>query len=552
MSTNDPSGTHDNGVTQDGISQRQVLKLFAGGGVALVAASRLPLVSGQSLGGRDPGTLVVAVDAPVDNLDPATNVEWAYGLQPVYDTLLILAQGSTTSVESSLALEATANEDASVWTIKLRPGVTFHDGTVCDAEAVRQAIVRTILLPFGSGFVWNIDDPETQISAIDPLTLQFDMGAPRPLFSLELTSQYNYWIASPSAAAKHSEGDQDMGNAWLRANPVGTGPYRFESLDPGVEYTVKKNPDYWGDHLPGSFDRIITKTIPIAGTRRQLLENGEVDVIFPTPAEHVVELSKDSRFVVTDVPAMTMRYVALGAYGPLADPRARQAINHAFDTEAYIRDVQLNTHTTPTSVFPSLLQTADTSVGVLDFDLARASDLFTAAGVGKGTELTYAFYTEFGSLVGELLQAWLGEIGIKLVLMEKSFSGFLDEYFSDAPGEERPNMYFFSWWPNVGHPWDFAQTMFHSGSAGSLGGNAGFYANDEVDALIDSMYQVPLDDPMLAENSQKLQRILTRDDPAWIPVMEERTRMTYRKDIVGINPNPIQVATLDMKALRRE
>jgi len=539
-------------IEQSVISRRQALKLVVGTGTMFVFASPYRIASAQSLGGRDAATLVVAVDAPVDNLDPATNVEWAYGLQPVYDTLLRLADGSTTEVSASLALEAVANEDASVWTIKLRPGVNFHDGSTCDASAVRKAIVRTILLPFGSGFVWNIEDPETQINVVDSATLRFDMGSPRPLFKLELCAQYNYWIASPAAAEAHSEGDEDMGNAWLRANPVGTGPYQFESLDPGVEYSVKKNPDYWGGHQKGSFDRIITKTIPVAGTRRQLLESGEIDIMFPTPAEHMKVLSKDDRFVVTDEPTMTMRYVALGVYGPLADLRARQAMNYAFDNTSYIRDVQLNTQTIPTSVFPSLLETADSTIGIPEFDLAKASELFEAAGVAKGTELTYAYYTEFGNLVGELLQAWLGEIGIRLILMEKSFSGFIDEYFSDAPAESRPNMYFFSWWPNVSHPNDFAQTLFHSGSAGSLGGNAGFYANEEVDGLIDGMFQVPLSDPSLAKHSSRLQQILTIEDPAWIPVLEERTHITYRKDIGGLEVSPIQVATLNMKKLRRE
>jgi peptide/nickel transport system substrate-binding protein len=61
-----------------------------------------------------------------------------------------------------------------------------------------------------------------------------------------------------------------------------------------------------------------------------------------------------------------------------------------------------------------------------------------------------------------------------------------------------------------------------------------------------------LSDPELAIQSRRLQQILTNEDPAWIPVMEERTHMTYRKDIGGLEVSPLQVATLDMKKLRRE
>ncbi len=543
--------------TDFALSRRSALKGVASTGVLMLTSSwrisdALAATALPDIKGRDPTTLVVAVDATVDNLDPATNLEWAYGLQPVYDTLLTLKEGTTTETAPGLALEALSSDDASIWTLKLRGEVRFHDGTACDADAVKRSIVRLISLPIGAGYIWNIEDPGKQIVVVDPLTLKFEMGEPRPLFALELAGQYTYWIASPHAAETNSKGEDDLGNGYLREHPVGTGPFVFESLDPGVEYIVKQNPDYWGGSDPKRFKRIISKTIPVGGTQRQLLEEGAIDIMFGARAEMVRELGQDSRFVVTDQPTLTMQYIALGAYGPLADPRARLAMNHAFDSAAYVRDVELGNHTPPTSVFPSLLETADSSVGVLEFDLRKARELFDAAGVAPGTELTLAYYTEFGNLAGELLQAWLGEIGIKLALQEKSYSGFISDYFSDAPPESRPNMYYFSWWPNISHPHSFASQLFYSQSAGSLGGNAGFYRNEEADKLIDAMYQVPLGDPALLETSRRLQRLVTREDPAWIPVLEERTHLTYRKDIEGLKLNPLQVLTLDMKALSRQ
>jgi peptide/nickel transport system substrate-binding protein len=503
------------------------------------------------LSGRDPKTLVVAVDAAVENLDPATNNSWAYGLQPVYDTLTKLKGLSTNETVPGLAEKLEPSDGFASWTCRLRTGLKFHDGSACDATAVKEAIVRTITLPIGQGYVWGIDDPVNQISVVDDVTLRFDFkGQPRPYFDLECAGQYGLWIANAAAAAAHSKGPDDLGSAWLQANPVGTGPYVLESIEPGHEVIFRKNPDYWGGWQGDHFDRIITRTVPLAGTRRQLLEQGEADIIWPGTPEDTLALAKDPRFAVTDAKTCTMEFIFLGNYGPLKDPRARQALNYAFDSQAYVRDVTRGTQSLARGVFPSLLATADPNVETIPFDLGKAQELFEAAGVTRGTELTLECFEGFGNDAAGLLQAWLAEIGIKLKLVEKSFSGFMESYFSDAPGESRPNMYFFSWWPNWDHPYSFAWVLFHKDAWGASGGNAGLYSNDEVNKLIDAMYQAPSSEE-LSKSSRRLQHILTVEDPAWIPVAEERTHLVHRTDIQGLELNPLYVLTLDMYALSR-
>lgn len=503
-----------------------------------------------ALGGRDPKTLVVVVDAAVENLDPATNLEWAYGLQPVYDTLLKLDGESTSDTIPWLAESLEAGGDTTEWTARLRQGVTFHDGTGCDASAVKEAITRTATLKGGLGYVWSFDDPDEQMVVEDPLTLRFSFPYERPFFDLEVAGQYGFWIPSPTAVRQHSTGPDDQGHEWLQANPVGTGPYTVARNDPGQEIVFQAFPKYWGGWSGEHFDQVITRTIPESSTRRQLLEQGEADIIWAGTADDTVELSEDPRYVVTDAPTLVMEYVALGSYGPLADPRARQAMNHAFDREGYLQGVMRGTLDAPHSVFPDLLATADTSVQAPAYDLAKAKQLFDAAGVPEGTELSYEFFTGFGDDVGELLQASLAEIGIKLKLVERSFSAFVADYFSDAPPEQRSNMYFFSWWPNFDHPFDWSWVLYHTDAGGSAGGNAGLYSNKEADGLIDGMWNAPLD-AALEEKSSRLQQILTLDDPAWIPVAQEPTHLYARNDIGGLTLNPVYVLTLDMYQLHR-
>lgn len=534
------------------ISRRGLFHGLMAGGVAIsvpglwsMARAQVPLASG-----RAPDTLVVATEAAVDNLDPATNIDWAMGLVPVYETLTVLKGGSTTEVVPSLAVSWTRNDDASRWTFEIAPGAKFHDGTVCDAAAVKAAILRTLTLGSGNGYVWGIDDGEKQMIVEEGNRLTFDLGAPRACFDVQVSGQYGFWIASPAAAAAHSTGPDDQGSAWLQVNPVGTGPYRLVSLEPGQQAISEADPDYRGGWKPGQFKRIVIRAVPVESSRLQMLESGEADVIFPLPPEETIALKDAGRFAVSEGKTLTMAYVALGCYGPLADPRARQAMNHAFDAVAYRDQIQLGLKDPAQGCFPVGLSGANPDQAVPGFDLAKAQELLTAAGVAPGTELSYLFYEGNGKQAGELLQALLASLGITLTLQEKSYSAFAADYFGDAPPAERHNMYAFSWWPNFNHPNEYARPLFHSGSAGSMGGNAGFYRNEEVDRILDETFNAAIDDALF-EKMKRLQEILAIEDPAWIPLFQDRTAMPYRTDVTGMDLNPAYALTLPFYGMSR-
>jgi len=534
------------------ISRRRMLHGLMAGGAAVtlpglwsLARAQVPIASG-----RDPETLVVATEAAVDNLDPATNIDWAMGLVPVYETLTVLKGTSTTEVGPSLASSWTKNADASRWTFEIAAGATFHDGTVCDAAAVKAAILRTLTLGSGNGYVWGIADGETQIIVEDASHITFDLGAPRAFFDVQVSGQYGFWIASAAAAEANSTGPDDQGSAWLQRNPVGTGPYRLVSLEPGQQAVYEADPGYRGGWKPGQFKKIVIRAVPVESSRLQMLDSGEADVIFPLPPEETIALRDAGRFKVSDSETLTMNFIALGCYGPLADPRARQAMNHAFDAVSYRDQIQLGLKAPAHGCFPVGLSGANPDQGVPGFDLAKAQELFAAAGVAPGTELTYLYYEGIGKQAGELLQALLGSVGITLSLVEKSYSAFAGDYFGDAPPDQRYNMYAFSWWPNFNHPTEYARPLFHSASAGSMGGNAGFYRNDEVDRILDETQDAAIDAALL-EKMKRLQEIVAVEDPAWIPIFQDRTAMPYRTDIAGMDLNPAYALTLPFYGMTR-
>ena len=527
---------------------------FLGSAAALALTPLLPRAAmAESVAlaaGRDPATLIVLVDATVGNLDPATNLEWAYGLRPVYETLTVLDGTDTLTAAPALATAWQASADTSVWTFTLAAGVLFQDGTVCDAAAVKAAIIRTLTHPAQLMLTaWQIADPSLQIVVVDPLTLRFDLGTPRPFFDRQVAAQNGLWIASPTAAETHSTGPDDMGSEYLQSNPVGTGPYVLENLEPGQSATYAKNDAYRGGWDQPHFDRVITQTIPLSASRRQLLETGEADITLTLEPEDLIALREDGRFALADTPTFVVQFVSFATDGILADKRARQAICHCFDHDAYITEVALGTADKPSSVFPSLMQGMDQTSRILPFDLDRARALLAEAGIAEGTELRMAYYEGFGDIEGQLLQSWLAEVGITLTLQEMSFPAFLEAFFGTGTAAERPDMFYFSWWPNVDHPYSFAWTLF-SGESTTLDGNSGRYANPEATALITALNNQPMEGEAVA-NFLRLADIVTAEDPAWLPIQQERTQFVTRNDIAGLVNNPIYVATLDMYRLSR-
>lgn len=526
---------------------------FLVGASTLAVSAAMPgsraIAQSADLAGRDPKTLVVLVDATVGNLDPATNVEWAYGLRPVYETLTQLDGTDTLKVAPSLATAWESNADGSSWTFTLAAGAVFHDGTVCDAAAVKAAVTRLMTLPAGQTNTWQIADPATQIVVVDANTIRFDLGTPRPFFDRQVSSQYGFWIASPTAAEANSKGPNDMGSEYLQSHPVGTGPYVLVALDPGQSATFAKNDAWRGGWGRPHFDTVVTQTIPLSSSRRQLLESGQADITLTLQPEDLIALKTDSRFTLSDTPTFVVRFVSFATDGILANPKARAAICHAFDHDTYIKDVTLGTADKPTSVFPSLMQGMDGTSRLLPFDLDKARALLAEAGIAEGTELKLAYYEGFGDIEGQMLQSWLSDIGLKLTLQELSFPAFLDAFFGDAAAAERPDLFFFSWWPNVDHPYSYAAGLF-SGNSTSADGNSGRYNNAEATALIDGLNNQLMDAGNIAK-FLRLADILTTEDPAWLPIQQERTQFVARTDIAGMVNNPIYVSTLDMVNLSR-
>ena len=506
---------------------------------------------------RDPKTLVIAASSSPDNADPAQTLNAANSLlqRGMYEGLLTLKGSSLSEVEPVLAESFTTNADKSQWIFKIRKGVKFTDGTPLDAQAVYDSYARTIVGKFPT---WNIlgrfvgEDPTKTMKVVDPDTLMFTFSGPQPLFQLSLAAAYGTGIISPKAFKENAKGD-DVGKEWLTTHAVGTGPYMLEKFAPNDEFILLRNPDYWrGWSDPNKFEKVIIKVLPENSTRRQLLEKGDTDIGALDTPEDLKAMDQTGKFNIGNADLIRIDYIGFNTHRALKDARVRQAINYAFDYDGYFNGVLKGTGRRAEGPFPRSMAFHDPNVFVYPTDLDKAKTLLQEGGWIDGTEVTFAYYPGFGGEdVGPILQAQLEQIGVTLKIQQLDISAFNGIFYGDQPPEQRPDMLWYAWWPNLNDPYDWSWILYHSQAAGSNGANAGFYSNKRVDELIDQGL-VETDPAKQMAIWKEVQNIVTKDDPAGLWVSDPLDHTIFRKDIQGQVYNALYTETFDFYALSRK
>ena len=274
----EPKGSRD--LRRAALTRRTVLKGAAAAGLTaplagLVEPSRVRAAVARQEGNGT--TLILGLDGSPSDLDPHSQYDYRSTIvvRAIYEGLVGLVGSATDEFEGLVAESWEANEDQSVWTFKIRPGLTFQDGSPCDSAAVKASYERLLGMNRGAVAVFSrfISDP-AQMTTPDAATIVFDCGAPQPLFLTALASTYGPQIVNAKVAMEHEE-DGDFGNAWLQLNAegTGTGGWKLVSFEPGQEVILERNESYWRGWEGNHFERIIIRVVEEAATMRQLVES---------------------------------------------------------------------------------------------------------------------------------------------------------------------------------------------------------------------------------------------------------------------------------------
>jgi peptide/nickel transport system substrate-binding protein len=359
------------------------------------------------------GTMVFGAPGAPDNFDPlfAQDGETFRPARQMYDTLITYAQG-TSDLAPGLATEWSANPEGTEWTFTLREGVTFHDGTPFNAEAVCFNFNRWYNLPnaaaqsqaiyyyetfggYANNLVEGLAEPvynscEAPSPTTAVVTLNRAKGAFPAAFGLTSLS-----ISSPTALQQYNadqieqSGEAFTYSPYATEHPTGTGPFRFESYDrANGTITLVRNDQYWGE--PAKLDRLIFRVIADENARRQELQAGTIDGYdLPSPADW--QSLEDAGFNVLVRPPFNILYLGINQANnaALADVRVRQAIAHAVDRESLVRNQLPEGASVATQFMPETVDGYAAELEPIPYDPERARALLAEAGASN---LTVNFY----------------------------------------------------------------------------------------------------------------------------------------------------------------
>ena len=392
-------------------------------------------------------------------------------LSPMFDTLTEFDRNMK-KILPCLATDWQISDDAKEWTFTIREGVTFHDGTKLDANAVKKSFDRVMDPNNGLATRSRLTNIIESIEVVDEYTVIFHLIDSYPAF-LNTTSYEYTSIISPIAI--------DKGSEYLARNAVGTGPYTFVEWVSGEKVVMKKNANYWGE-VPG-VDELVWKWTAELSVLVMAVQTGEADIIFPAPPAYAKTLGASSDINFTQAPGNRCFWIALNTLQKeLQDVRVRQALNYAIDREALINSsVLFGCGMIANSPVGPNLYGYDPDCPAYLYDLEKAKALLAEAGYKDGFELPIASQEPDASIV-EILKSMWSKIGVDVQIHQMESGVWQGEVFS-APENNKGFSVIASW--SSCDASGYLDNLFHTKKFAPAGANLGFYSNEKVDQLLD-------------------------------------------------------------------
>jgi len=400
-------------MTRAGLTRREMLALAALGlvsgapGIAWAAAPQGQLSWGIHV------TLAPTWFDPAETPGIITPFLVLYAL---HDALVKTMPGNP--LAPSLAESWSASEDALTYEFVLRPGVTFHDGEPVTAEDVKFSFER-----YRGNSASLIKERVAAVEAPDPRHVRFRLKQPWPDFlTFYATASGAAWVVPKKYVEK-------VGEDGFKKAPIGAGPYKFVSNNPGVELVLEANEKYW--RKTPSVKRLVFKVIPDEVTRLAALKGGEVDIVYSIRGELAEDLQKTPGLTLKPVypPAPFWLYFAdqWDPKSPWHDVRVRRAANLAIDRESINQALTLGYSKLTGSLIPDSFEFYWPTPKPV-FDPAAAKKLLAEAGHPNGFDAgEYSCDSSYANL-GETVVNNLREVGIRAQLRPLERAAFFEAY----------------------------------------------------------------------------------------------------------------------------
>jgi peptide/nickel transport system substrate-binding protein len=446
----------------------------------------------ETSGGAAGGTLVFGAAADPVVLDGAlvSDGESLRVITQLFETLVFLKPG-TTEPAPGLAESWESDAAGTAWTFKLRQGVTFHDGTALDAEAVCYNFDRwynfkgSFQNPSAS-YYWQVvfggfatqdnpDAPEESLyascEATDPSTVVINLTKPSATF-IPALSQQAFSIASPKALQEFKADDGNVDEEGVfhptgtfgTEHPVGTGPFQFESWTRGDKLTITRFEDYWGEKAKP--DSVIFRPIPDNAARLQALQTGEIQGYDLVEPQDIPTIEGDENLQVLDRPAFNVAYVGINQGIPPMDKlEVRQAIAYGLNRQEVVDSFYSGRGEVAKEFMPPEVIGYADDVTEYTFDPAKSKQLLQDAGLSLPVKITFWYpsdvsrpYMPDPKRNFEAFKASLEQSGFKVTAKTAPWS---PDYLGNVD-EGKTQVYLLGWTGDYGDADNFIGTFFQS------------------------------------------------------------------------------------------
>lgn len=461
-----------------GVSALWLPGMRAGGQTPSVATPEAPLLA----------ELVIDLPGGLPSIDPALAYsprEWSV-VHSIYDAPIGFSEDGSLQPLAAQRFEAI---DDVTFEVELRTGLTFHDGSAVTSAALERSVAY---IQGSASLTADLFAGITRVATVDDLTSRIVCEAPSPW----LPAQIAVWLllvpegftADTAATA-----------------PVGSGPYRFESYEPGERITLVRNEAYPSDSLKGAAmaEKVAYRFVPEAGTRVADLQTGAAQIVTNLPIDQRAAVEEAGHAAV-ELAIVGSAWIRIATdVEPLGDARVRRAINHAVDVQAIAENLISPESHRLASLFPDARSIAfNEALTPYEFDPDLARTLLAEAGVADGFETELEITASERMDVAQAIATQLGDVGIRASIVATEIADF-NATWGDAT---RPPLRMSTWSP-LYDPHTLLNLVYLS---------TGFlsrYRNADVDRLIEAAAVEP-DAARRAALYREMASVMYDDPPA--------------------------------------
>ena len=467
----------------------------------------------------------------IRDLNPHLYAGEMYAQSILYDTLVSITEDG---YEGCLAESWTISEDGKIYTFKIRDGVTFSDGTVCDANVILANF--NAIIENKERHTWlEMMNLLVGVSAPDDHTFVIELSEAYYPMLTELGCIRPFAMISPNCMIDGSTKDGVSGY-------IGTGPYVLTDFETDQYAVFERNENYWGEKP--EIERITVKVIPDNQTRIMALESGEIDLIFGKnmlDADAISQYVDSDKFEVALSNPTSTRHIVLNTTNEiLSDTAVRQALQHATNRTAISEGIFYGLEQPADTLYAATVPYCDVELTPYEYSTETASSMLDEAGWimgssgirekgGKKLELDLLYNSDSVTekTISEYLQSEYLKLGISL-----NIHGEEEQSYRDNMKAGNFDMVFNICW---GMPYDPQSSLaaMRAPVYGDFAAQQGLADKKEIDQAITDILTTTDE-----EERQELYRfVLTRlhEDAVYIPLTFECNKALYTKNLQGVH-----------------